>query len=279
MRAFKDQRIASGIEKKAFRSHLILRRQPLRKKVWLRRSSLVAGIVIFILSFEFYYKDLSRLVSSSISRVEIGNKLVRVSELDVQVSLRGILGQGFFSLDVGEVKSQLERNPWISAAVVTRVWPDTLYIELEEELPIARWGSKQLVNQYGELFSPKNVENFTNLPSLAGRDGEEQVVMRQYRSLSQVLASVELKLTGLKLDPRGGWTLTLSGGPIILAGRNEVLQKVQRFADFYVHQQGLEIAKFETIDLRYSNGLAVQKRALPQGSFNANDLAATNQQI
>ena len=276
MRAFKDQRITPGIEKKAFRSKLFFHRQPLRKKVWLRPFFIVAGVVIFVISLEFYYKDLSRRISRSISRVEIGTKLVRVSELDVKVSLRGLLGQGFFSLDVEKVKSQLEGNPWISAAVVTRVWPDTLYIELEEELQIARWGSQRLVNQYGELFSPKNVEKFTNLPSLAGRDGEERVVMRQYRSLSQVLASVELKLTGLRLDPRGGWTLALSGGPTIFAGRNEVLQKVQRFADFYAHQRGLVIAELETIDLRYSNGLAIQKRSLPKGSLNAKGVAAIN---
>lgn len=276
MRAFKDQRITSSLDKKASGSRSIFRRQPLRRKGWLKTFFLITSIVTCVAGFEFYYKDLSPLISRSISRVEIETKLVHVSELDVEVSLQGLLGQSFFSMDVEKVKSKLEENPWISAAVVTRVWPDTLYLEMEEELPIARWGPRHLVNQYGELFSPKNVEDFINLPSLAGIVGEESVVMRQYRSLSQVLANVELKLMGLKLDSRGGWTLSLSGGLIIFAGSGAVLQKVQRFADFYSHQRGLELAQFQTIDLRYSNGLAVRKRASPLGTSNANELAIIN---
>ena len=276
MRAFKDQRITSSLDKKGSVSRLTFRRQPLLKKAWLKTFLLITSIVTCIIGFEFYHKDFSRLISRSISRVEIGTKLVHVSELDVEVSLQGLLGQNFFSMDVEKVKSKLEENPWISAAVVTRVWPDTLYLEMEEELPIASWGSRHLVNQYGELFSPKNVEGFTNLPSLAGIVGEESVVMRQYRSLSQVLANVELKLIGLRLDSRGGWILSLSGGTIVFAGSDAVLQKVQRFADFYSHQSGLGLEQFQTIDLRYSNGLAVRKRALPLDSLNVNELAIIN---
>ena len=226
MRAFKDQRIASSLDKKGFGSGSFFFLKSLRKKAWLRTSVLFVSFVICLTGFEFYYKDLSRLISRSISNVEIGTKLAHVSELDVKASLRSLLGKNFFTVDVEKVKSKLEENPWISAAVVTRVWPDTLFLELEEELPIARWGPQHLVNQYGELFSPKNVEDFTNLPSLGGVAGEERVVMGQYRSLSHILSNAELKLLGLRLDTRGGWILSLSGGPIIFAGRDEVLKKV-----------------------------------------------------
>lgn len=276
MRAFKDQRITSSLDEKSFGLNSSFCRQPLRKKAWLRTSVLIVSIVICITGFEFYYKDFSRLISRSITLVEIGTKLVHVSELDVKASLRSFLGKNFFTLDVETVKSRLEENPWISAATVTRVWPDTLFLELEEELPIARWGPQYLVNQYGELFSPNNVEDFTNLPSLGGIAGEERVVMRQYRSLSHILSNAELKLTGLRLDTRGGWVLSLSGGASIFAGRDEVLEKVQRFADFYSHQRGLGLAQIKTVDLRYSNGLAIQKRAAPLDSLTANELAITN---
>jgi cell division protein FtsQ len=100
--------------------------------------------------------------------------------------------------------------------------------------------------------------------------------MRQYRSLSHILSNAELKLTGLRLDTRGGWVLSLSGGASIFAGRDEVLEKVQRFADFYSHQRGLGLAQIKTVDLRYSNGLAIQKRAAPLDSLTANELAITN---
>jgi cell division protein FtsQ len=276
MRAFKDQRITSSLNKKGDGLRSVVCRRPISKKVWLRASVVIASIVICLTGFELYYKDFLRLISRSISVVEIKTKLVHVSELDVEASLRDLLGKNFFSLDVDKVKSKLEENPWISAAVVTRVWPHTLSLELEEELPIARWGPEHLVNQYGQLFSPKNVHGFANLPSLGGIAGEERVVMSQYRSLNHILSHVELKLVGLRLDTRGGWTLSLSDGLVIFAGRDEILEKVQRFADFYSHQRGFELGQFKTIDLRYSNGLAVRKRAAPLGSLNTNELAIIN---
>jgi len=144
---------------------------------------------------------------------------------------------------------------------VRRVWPDTLSLHLKEEMPIAKWGSEHLLNQYGELFSPGSTDSFAGLPLLDGPEGSQDRVMQQYKELSQVLSPVGLRLNGLALSHRQSWSLSVNAMQVEV-GRHDVLARVQRFARFYAQQDRAETAQFASIDLRYGNGIAVKKSTL-----------------
>ena len=63
MRAFKDQRITSSLNKKGDGLRSVVCRRPISKKVWLRTSVVIASIVICLTGFELYYKELGNLKS------------------------------------------------------------------------------------------------------------------------------------------------------------------------------------------------------------------------
>ena len=157
-----------------------------------------------------------------------------------------------------EIKQTLEQHPWVFRASVKRLWPDTLSLLLTEQVAIARWGESQLLNQLGEIFEPGNLEKIGALPKLTGPEQRQFEVMQQYQLLNQVLFPAGLKLTGLSLSSRGSWELSLNEDMRVVAGRSDVIEKVERFVGFYAAQSATQTAGIESVDLRYSNGMAIK---------------------
>ncbi|MEX2130983.1 MAG: cell division protein FtsQ/DivIB [Pseudohongiellaceae bacterium] len=198
-------------------------------------------------------------INPPVSRIGIEGKLQFVREQEIASLIAPRLGEGFFRIDVNSVKADLETHAWIASAEVKRVWPDQLAIQITEEVPIARWGESQLLNQYGQIFYPVNTEQLPNLPVLLGPPDSENVVMERYRELSELLFPVGLGLQQLSLSLRGSWELQLSDGVRVIAGRRDVTERVRRFLEIYDSQLRNDIALIESVDLRYSNGLAVKR--------------------
>jgi cell division protein FtsQ len=235
-------------------------RGPLRYLVTL--SVLFAALAFVALdTFAVYRAELTGFFSKPISKVRIENQWQRVSESDVTGILQQYIGASFFDFDINGASRDLKALPWVASVDVRRVWPDTLSLHLKEEVPIAKWGAEELLNQYGELFSPNNTEEFTGLPNLEGPEGSQAAVMQQYKQLSQILSPAGLRLKGLKLSHRESWSLQVNAMQVEV-GRHDVLARTQRFARFYAQQDRAETAQFASVDLRYGNGIAVKKRAL-----------------
>ena len=233
---------------------------PLRYIVTL--SVLIATLAFAALdTFAVHRAELAGFFSKPISKVRIENQWQRVSESDVTGILQQYIGAGFFDFDINGASRDLEALPWVASVDLRRLWPDTLSLHLREEVPIAKWGAVELLNQYGELFSPTDTDDFAGLPLLEGPADSQDQVMQQYKQLSQALSPVGLKLDGLKLSHRQSWTLKVNAMQIE-AGRQDVLARTQRFARFYAQQDRAETAQFASVDLRYGNGIAVKKRAL-----------------
>lgn len=233
---------------------------PLRYIVTL--SVLIATLAFVALdTFAAHRAELAGFFSKPISKVRIENRWQRVSESDVTGILQQYIGAGFFDFDINGASRDLEVLPWVASVDVRRVWPDTLSLHLKEEVPIARWGAGELLNQYGELFSPTDTDDFAALPLLEGPADSQDKVMQQYKQLSHALSPAGLKLNGLKLSHRQSWSLKVNAMQVEV-GRHDVLARTQRFARFYAQQDRAETAQFGSIDLRYGNGIAVKKRAL-----------------
>ena len=202
--------------------------------------------------------NISGFLNRPVSKVRIENQWQRISEAEVSRVLAPFMGNGFFDFDVVEAKIELELHPWIQQASVTRIWPGTLSLHLTEQVAIARWGNEQLLNQYGEIFQPQKLQELSSLPLLTGPEDSQETVMLQYQKLNQILFPAGLRLSGLSLSKRGSWEYLLNEQMQVAAGRDDVSEKTQRFIDFYSILPFEESSQFLSIDLRYSNGIAVR---------------------
>lgn len=194
-----------------------------------------------------------------VTRIMMENEWRHVGEEAARGRLRPFMGAGFFAFDAAGAKAELERLPWVRHARLRRRWPDGLSVALAEEEAIARWGDGGLLNRDGEIFRPEGAFDGTGLPLLAGPADSQRRVMEQYRVVSGLLFPAGLKVAGLRLSPRGSWSLTLDRGPTVTIGRADVPERLRRLVGFYGARPGAA-AGMESADLRYAGGIAVRRR-------------------
>ncbi len=82
-----------------------------------------------------------------------------------------LMDGGLLSADLEAVKHGIQANPWVYQVGVTRRWPAALYLQVTEEVPVARWGSDGLLNHEGDIFWPEQLSRYSELPLLTGPSG------------------------------------------------------------------------------------------------------------
>lgn len=181
------------------------------------------------------------------------------------------LHAGFFRLKVSSLQAQLLSLPWIKQVEVRKIWPNQLVIKFEEHTPAAFWinkgARKGLISQTGTLFFPdmKDVKAL-NLPCLEGPENKSGLVWQQWLEMGKTIAALDLKITHLSLVARGAWQLRLSNGLTVILGKNDELNRLQAFADAYERHLKDKQIQIASVDLRYTNGMAVGWRTEPVDS-------------
>ena len=200
------------------------------------------------------------LAQHPISVINVQGDLQYIDRDSVQRTIAPYLEQSLLGVDLDELRSDLLTMPWGAGASVTRVWPDQLVIQLDEHLPVARWGDSALLNNAGRAFTPEQIEHFKGLPQLNGPERAKRRVMQPSQQFNRLLRPYGHEVARLEMRDRGSCFLTSRGGIEMLLGRNDVVEKMQRFLTIdklmLVDRREL-IAR---VDLRYSNGMAVAWR-------------------
>jgi cell division protein FtsQ len=182
----------------------------------------------------------------------------RVSPEEIAGVVAPLVAQGFFTTDLGTVKEEIVALPWVRSVAVRRVWPDALHITVIEQRAVASWADKGLLNPDGELFSPAGPAPVAGLPRLEGPQRTSQQVMSQYQRLSARLEPVGLRIERLSMDPRRSWKLTLDNGMVLVLGRRDTEQQIERFARYWPGVMAARATEIAEIDLRYPTGFAVK---------------------
>ncbi|MCI0507706.1 MAG: cell division protein FtsQ/DivIB [Gammaproteobacteria bacterium] len=186
------------------------------------------------------------------------------------------LNGGFFSLDVGGLKQNLEQYAWIKAVSIRRVWPDVLQILVTEQQPVAVWNHDSIINREGELFAPVAEQFPEGLAAVNGPPGTHRALIKHFNALSQMAGELGLAITDITLNDRRAMQVTLSNGLQLLMGRvrneTESATEMLRFVRAYKATLAPQSDRIQVVDLRYTNGLAVRwkRQALLQGKKNYN---------
>ena len=173
----------------------------------------------------------------------------------------------FFQVDVNEVQSYVLTLPWVYSVAVRKQWPNELKIYVVDQNPVAIWNGDFLINQQGQVFQA-DIERINHyLPNFFGPEGSELLALKNFKDLNVLLDFKALKIDELVLSERFSWQLTLDDGVTLNLGREERVERIQRFMDVYPIIKAQLKAKIITekqknqavdyIDLRYDTGLAV----------------------
>lgn len=188
--------------------------------------------------------------------VRFDGELGRLQESELRQAVAGALGGGFLGIDVAGIRRSVEALAWVDTAAVRRVWPDALQITISEQKPIAQWGETALMNANAHVFRPRTIPK--DLIRLDGPPGSAQRVLKRYRRLQEMLSEQGLEASGLALDERRAWTLTLTNGGVIQLGREAIEARLTRMLAAWPQVSKAQTRALAVADLRYPNGFALR---------------------
>ncbi|OUD13281.1 hypothetical protein TPSD3_11665 [Thioflexithrix psekupsensis] len=196
----------------------------------------------------------------TIQRIQIeGNR--QTSPDTLQSILSDALDHSERFPNLSTIKTALLALPWVAEVEISRRWPDILWIRITEHQAVARWESAEglmLLSATALPIIPIHTltQDMAQLPLLIGQDPVD--LLQRYQRAQNELQHKGLSARQLRCDPT--CRLTLADGLILVLGREQHDQTLQRFLRVYRHLvDGQDRPPIQQIDLRYAHGFAVQR--------------------
>tara|TARA_B100000902_G_scaffold158985_1_gene154924 strand:- start:1284 stop:2069 length:786 start_codon:yes stop_codon:yes gene_type:complete len=211
--------------------------------------SLVIAPIIFSKNLE--------MNESIVQKVNITGDLRYTSKKQLTDALGPLVESSILLTDLNLIRSRLEAISSIYKVSVRRRWPYRLDINLIEQIPIARWGDSQLINNQGDIFEcPGNSSDWIHLPRLDGLRGDAVEVIAIYRKINEVLSQIDQKIVALRTGDLRQLEITLNGGAELFLNKENFLYGLRRFVSHISHLN-VNDEDIERVDLRYVNGFAL----------------------
>ncbi|WP_020409313.1 cell division protein FtsQ/DivIB [Hahella ganghwensis] len=215
------------------------------------------GIFVFWLALLSGFSYGVGWLDQPITKIEVAGDLVHTRKADVEAVLAANLQKSFFTVDLVQIREQLEQAPWTRVAAVSRKWPSTLRVQLVEEEAVARWNQDGFINVSGQVFRPEQQEEMLDLPQLAGPEHKAGEVFNRFNMWRSELNAIGLEVSRVSMESRGAWRIGFSDGWELNLGKQDVEDRLNRFTTLFVKKLHLERERIAAVDARYTRGVAV----------------------
>lgn len=246
-------------KKTSLQTSVTVERETLHWSFWLGVSFFVL-VIITIFSFGLFLNNkMSSEESTPVTSIVIGGEMPFTIRQDIERAIENVNLGNFFNVDVNDVQEKVSKLPWVYSVSVRKKWPNELKIYVVDQTPIALWNGDFLINEYGKAFQADTTRLKSALPAFFGPEGSEHIALENFINLSKLLKFNDLSIDELLLTERHSWQLTLNNGVMLNLGRENKIERVQRFMDVYpqIIKTKKENQQVDYVDLRYDTGLAV----------------------
>ncbi len=241
----------------------------------------VAVVVLLIVSLVIIDR-LFQPVLFQVDTVRYHGYFERVSPEELDAAVLPVVSGNILTIDIDSVERAVESLPWVSKATITKHWPSTIGVSVNEHRPVARWAAGGCVSARGVHIEGDVSLLPESIPLLAGPDEQASEILNRYQAWGTVLAGVGLTIESLRLSSRGAWRARLKvNDPSVsrppqaygentdfdqygsvrfdlLIGRTDSNERVARFTRVYRRALFPRVAWLERVDLRHTNGFAVK---------------------
>ena len=184
----------------------------------------------------------------------------RLNEADVRAAVGIYPGDYFFGADLSRAQARTESLPWVDRAVVRRLWPNRIVVQLVETTPTALYqqaGRLHLTDADGHLVAPLTNDT-ARLPDglrlFTGPDANlhAAAITRDVKAVPAVWSVT----TALTRFPSGRWDLHLDDGLVVRLPRDNTQTALRSVARMSPEQR----AAYAIIDLRLGDRITLTPR-------------------
>lgn len=234
-----------------------------RRPIWVVLRS-IAGLATLI-AISYGIDWMLRVENFPVRNIRFEGPFERVTQAELNAAVLSLVQGNFFLVDLDAVRERVEALPWVYRAEVRRRFPQDIAIQFTEEQLAARWPNGAWVNTNGDVVHVSGADLPTDLPLLSGPDGTSLQVLTAYRDFRDALAPSGLTVATLTLTPRRSWQLGVAGQAddqrlTLVLDHEEPRSRLERFARAYRGGLVSQLTAIQQVDLRYTNGFAVQWR-------------------
>ncbi|HCU06969.1 MAG TPA: hypothetical protein DIC42_05265 [Holosporales bacterium] len=202
-----------AIRKRPYTSPLLKKRSRNRKlQIVFSTPVLVSAASILIIFLGIYlsgfisqtyekivksFYDVTKTIGFQVKTINIIG-LYKTPHADLQNAIMIKKGDHILNQDILLIKDRVEQIDWVKNATITRTFPDTLTIYLEERTPIALWKQSNkyyLVDSEGVVIKNNQIGGYANLPLVSGEGAAQHIdktldVLKKFPDLKKKIKSM-----------------------------------------------------------------------------------------
>lgn len=199
----------------------------------------------------------------------------QTAQKDLLDALTLVRGAPILGFDPDDARKRVEALPWVKHAVVARLLPNTVVLQVEERKALALWqhnGAFALIDRDGEVILRDGLARFSDLPVVVGKDapGHARQLLETLEGEPELMNRVKaaVRVSGRR------WNLRLENGIDVQLPETDTGAAWTRLAEYERIHNVLE-RDVQVLDLRLPDRLIVRKapRPLPPRKPRRNSVA------
>lgn len=213
----------------------------------------------------------------------VRNVLVDGREYTDVDTLRAMIGvekgDPVFAFDPAKTKTNIEKLSWVKTAQVERRLPDTIYVKVEERIPLALWQRDKrlfLIDADGVILTDRNLEPWKNLLIVVGDDAPKKAAALIAMIHAEPL--IEKRVEAATLMSGRRWDLTLKSGAEVKLPEEEMGLALRQLAINH-EEEALLDKDVLSIDVREQGRITVRTKPGAVSDFNAGITPASGKPI
>lgn len=201
----------------------------------------------------------SRLMSMGfvVERVDVMGE-GRLREEDVRRALGVNAGDYLFGVDMKSAQRRVESLSWVDRAVIRRLWPNRIVVQIIERQPYALWqygGDVRVVDAKGVAITDADAVQFSRLALFVGEEAGKEAanihqMMGEFPELSRRAESF-VHVSGKR------WDIVLDEGALRVKLPEENMRKALRRLQYLHSQTQILDRTLDTIDMRLPDRLTL----------------------
>ncbi|MFN3785271.1 MAG: cell division protein FtsQ/DivIB, partial [Thiothrix sp.] len=226
-------------------------------RVW--KVGMLLALTVALLGAGLVFKSmLNNPENFTISRVDVQGERKFIKDQELKTIIEKYTKTNLYLLDTAGLETDLKALPWVRRVILRKIWPSSLGIEIEEQQPVAFWGRERLMNPWGEIFAAELPAMRGVLPVLYSPEDKGREMGERYVQIKAWLKGLPLEIAELTEDESGTWRMKIKGGPEVIIGNEDQERRIARFKVGFQRELVNKLASVRRIDLRYTNGFAVE---------------------
>lgn len=178
------------------------------------------------------------------------------------------IGAPLFSVEIQEIRTNLEALPWVRYAEVERQYPSTLTVRIVERIPVALWQfdqQLQLLDSEGEVIRAENISSFSDYLILVGKDApyhlpEVMQMLESQKSLKPFVSSF------IRVSERR-WDVILRNDIRIMLPEQQPEKMWDYLAQLQEEKHMLDDNSIESINLKIPEKIFIERKSGQEASL------------